>query len=186
MKLIIGLGNPGKDYEGTYHNMGFEVLYALCERLGVKAKNKECKALTVLVSKKGEKTVLAFPQTFMNLSGESVRELCAKYQASPQDTLIVYDDIDLPAGTLRFRKEGSAGTHNGMRNIIALTGSERFLRLRVGIGKDSNIPLIEYVLSRPAKENKDKLAESIARAADALYDYTLSGDFEKIMREYNG
>ena len=132
--LIVGLGNPGAKYENTYHNMGFQVVDRLAKLLGVQIKEKSCDALIATLFVKGEKTVIAKPQTYMNLSGVSVKQLLGANKLAPEDAVIIYDDVDLPIGNLRLRKEGSAGTHNGMRSVIGETGSDKFKRVRIGAG----------------------------------------------------
>lgn len=186
MKLIIGLGNPGKAYEYTRHNMGFMTLEKVAALLNVKFKTKECKALTAVLSVEGEKVVLALPETYMNLSGESVKELMGKYGATVDDLVVVFDDIDLPLGHLRLRTEGSGGTHNGMKNIIENIGGKNFKRIRLGIGEErGEIPLRDFVLGRVQGEEKDVVEAMTMLAAKAVIEYIKTGDFEKIMRECN-
>ncbi|MDR1906319.1 MAG: aminoacyl-tRNA hydrolase [Clostridiales bacterium] len=183
MLLIVGLGNPGAEYARTFHNAGFLAIDEIAALLGVNVKDKECLALTGK-SYAGGKTVLAKPQTYMNLSGDSLRELMGKYGAKPSEVLVIYDDADIPLGTLRFRLDGSAGTHNGMRDIILKAGN--IPRLRVGIKKDTEAPLRDFVLSRISDGDYKTLSESVKRAAKAVAEYSVHGDFEKTMREYNG
>ncbi|MBQ7227532.1 MAG: aminoacyl-tRNA hydrolase [Clostridia bacterium] len=147
MKLIVGLGNPGDKYEYTYHNVGWLALDVLADRLGIRLSNKECDSLTGVKSVGGEKIILAKPLTFMNLSGNAVKQLLGRYKAQPSELIVVYDDIDIEKGTFRYRVKGSAGTHNGMRDIIAKIGTENFERVRIGTGRlPENVPLISYVL----------------------------------------
>ena len=162
--LIVGLGNPGEKYARTRHNMGFMAVDKLLEMLGKRADKEICSALVCETYVHSKKTVIAKPLTYMNLSGESVRALMAHYGVKPQEMLIVYDDIDLPPGSLRFRSSGSAGTHNGMRNIVALTGRTDIPRLRIGVGVDKSVPLADYVLS-DIKEDEEKLLPAIEQAA---------------------
>ena len=135
MYIVVGLGNPGRKYEHTRHNVGFDVLEVLSQKYDIPIRKLRCKAAVGEGTIRGERVVLAQPQTFMNLSGESVVELMNWYKAEPEHLIVVYDDVDLPEGRLRFRPSGSAGTHNGMRNIIYLLGKENFPRVRVGIGR---------------------------------------------------
>lgn len=135
MYIVVGLGNPGRKYEHTRHNVGFDVLEILSQKYDIPIRKLRCKAAVGEGTIRGERVVLAQPQTFMNLSGESVVELLHWYKAEPSQLIVVYDDVDLPEGKLRFRPTGSAGTHNGMRNIIYLLGREDFPRVRVGIGR---------------------------------------------------
>ena len=126
MRLIVGLGNPEKKYETTFHNMGFLAVGEAAEKLGVKFKKKECEASVAEAFLGGDKVILARPVTYMNASGRAVKQLMSKYKVSPEDLLVIYDDFDLPKGKLRIRASGSAGTHNGMRSIIGEIGSQDF------------------------------------------------------------
>ena len=186
IKLIVGLGNPDKKYFDTYHNIGFCFIDKLSSKLDIKVKKKECKSLTgegfiereeqQIDPKTGkiqtkiikEKIILAKPQTYMNLSGEAVLELVKKYKFSLDEILIVLDDIDIEAGTYRYRENGSGGTHNGLRNIVQLLKSQDFKRIRIGIGKDERMDLADYVLSKVSKENKEKINEAMERAIEYL------------------
>ena len=185
--LIVGLGNPGKQYEKTVYNVGFMVVDKLLDRLGVKAKDKGCDAVFATTFCKGEKVVIAKPQTYMNLSGESVKQLVKYNNMEASDVIVVYDDIDLPLGAIRIRKEGSAGTHNGMKNVIANLGTTQVARIRVGVGDDrGKMQLKDYVLSNVCGEKKEKLDKVIDRASQCLQDYIEDGDIEAVMRRYNG
>lgn len=186
IKLIVGLGNPDKKYFDTYHNIGFCFIDKLSSKLDIKVKKKECKSLTgegfiereeqQIDPKTGkiqtkiikEKIILAKPQTYMNLSGEAVLELVKKYKFSLDEILIVLDDIDIEAGTYRYRENGSGGTHNGLRNIVQLLKSQEFKRIRIGIGKDERMDLADYVLSKVSKENKEKINDAMERAIEHL------------------
>ncbi|MBO4535463.1 MAG: aminoacyl-tRNA hydrolase [Clostridia bacterium] len=171
MLIIVGLGNPGLAYRNTYHNMGFNTVDKLAARLGVKIDKKKCSAKVGEAFVKGEKIVLAKPQTYMNLSGQAVKELLGAYHAEHSEMVVVYDDIDLDRGTLRFRTKGSAGTHNGMRSIVEHAG-EDIPRLRVGIGKPQvEMPLYDYVLSRPKGEAFEQLDKATDEAAEILEKY---------------
>lgn len=155
MKCIIGLGNIGKEYENTRHNMGFMCIDKLAEDMNVTFNKKLKKCVYGETNIKGEKVILAKPTTYMNLSGEAVVELLNWFKIELKDICIIYDDVDLPFGKTRYRESGSAGTHNGMRNIIALVGSENIKRMRVGIEARDNahpIPLYDYVLGKFDKE----------------------------------
>ena len=165
--MIVGLGNPGEKYARTRHNMGFMAVDRLLEKLGKRADKEICSALVCATYIKSKKTVIAKPLTYMNLSGEAVMALMARYGFKPEEIVVVYDDIDLPPGTLRFRPSGSAGTHNGMRNIIAVTGRTDIPRLRIGVGVDRSVPLADYVLS-DIKADEEKLLPAIEKAADFL------------------
>ncbi len=171
MYLIIGLGNPGEKYLLNYHNLGFMTIDYLCDLLKVKLKKSECKSLTGEFFCGGEKVVLAKPQTYMNLSGEAVRELIGKYKPELCNVLVIYDDIDIDKGAVRYRQEGSAGTHNGMRNIIDVLGSTAFPRVRIGAGRPPEfVPLADYVLSDIPKEERPAMFEAIRQAAEKAVD----------------
>lgn len=187
MKLIVGLGNPGRRYEHTLHNVGFDVLSVLSQKLNIPIKKKLAKALVGEGSYGGERLVLAAPQTFMNLSGESVVPLMQWYKVQPEGLLVIYDDTDLPLGKLRIRTGGSAGTHNGMKSIIGQLGSQQFPRIRVGIGKaPEGWDLADYVLSHyPDAETRKEQFEAFLRAADAALCWCEKG-IEDAMRLYNG
>ena len=172
MFVIVGLGNPGREYEKTFHNTGFNVLDELSARSGIEISKKKCKALVGEGVIKGQRCVLCKPQTYMNLSGESVSQLLSWYKCEKTELIVVYDDIDLPFGKLRFRTEGSAGTHNGMRNIIAELGFSDFPRLRVGIGRPPEfMDLKDYVLSRPRAEQLEEGKKALETAAEAIETY---------------
>ncbi len=183
--LIVGLGNPGKEYENTFHNMGFMAIEALAGRFNKKINRLECSSLTAVTSVKGEKVIFAKPLTYMNLSGVAVKGLLTKYGQSLNDLIIIYDDIDLPRFTLRVRERGSAGTHNGMRNIVENLGSTEFRRIRIGIGRDGR-DLKDYVLTEISPSDRTVFAERTERLAALVEEYIRNGDFEKLMREANG
>ncbi|MBQ2702196.1 MAG: aminoacyl-tRNA hydrolase, partial [Clostridia bacterium] len=146
MYLIVGLGNPDKQYEKTFHNMGYIAVGDAAERLNAKFKKKECESMIAEGYVQGEKVILARPLTYMNNSGRAVKQLMNKYKIEPQNLLVIYDDYDLPKGKVRIRANGSAGTHNGMRSIIGETGLKEFPRIRIGIrDEEVNIPIINYV-----------------------------------------
>lgn len=167
MKIVVGLGNFGDKYAYTYHNMGFLAAECLADRLGWKFDKKECDASVAVGFVKGEKVIIARPTTYMNLSGVAVKQLMAKYKADESDVVVIYDDVDLPKGDLRVRPKGSAGTHNGMRNIIAEIKTENFKRIRIGIGKPPEfVSLADYVLSDVPKTERPLIAKAIEAAAD--------------------
>lgn len=169
MYIIVGLGNPGREYEHTRHNAGFDSVTALARSLGVSISKAKCKALVAETRIGSERVVLAQPQTYMNLSGQSVVELLNWYKCEPDHLIVIYDDIDLDAGRLRVRAKGSAGTHNGMRNIIYLLGRDDFPRVRVGVGApDRRMSLADYVLSRYATPELQKtMMDAFTEAGDA-------------------
>lgn len=186
MKLIVGLGNPGAKYAGTRHNAGFSVIDELAERHNIKVDTCKHKALIGKGVINGEKVILAMPQTFMNLSGESVRAIMDFYKLTGDDLIVVYDDIDLDVGKIRIREKGSAGGHNGMKNIILHSGSQDFVRVRVGVGKKpEHMDLADHVLSRFSREDLPFMRESCGKACDAL-EVILSDGAVAAMNRYNG
>lgn len=186
--IIIGLGNKGLSYKNTYHNMGFDVVSKLAKELGVRFSHTECKAKTAVTNVNGKRVVLAKPETYMNLSGESVRELMGKYKETADGIIVIYDDIDIAIGTIRARNAGSAGTHNGMRNIVeCLNGNTAFKRIRIGTGFDhGNVPLYNVVLSKVKGENKTLVDASTDFVANELLSFLKDADFDKLMRNVNG
>lgn len=188
MMLIVGLGNPGAKYKDTYHNIGFKLVDALAERLGVKFSKNICDA-KVAECKKAD-VVLAKPQTFMNLSGEAVKKLLRTYDIDAQSQLIVcYDDVDLPIGKLRLREEGSAGTHKGMRSIVDELGTQGFCRLRVGartpLLADGEISLIDFVLSKIDYQYKEQLQAALNNGVLALEDLIKGVPFARVQEKLN-
>ena len=186
MYLIVGLGNPEKQYEKTFHNMGFIAVGDAAEALGAKFKKKECEALVAEAHINGEKVILARPLTYMNNSGRAVKQLMSKYKISEENLLVLYDDYDLPKGKVRIRASGSAGTHNGMRSIIGETGLTGFARIRIGIrDEEVNIPIINYVLSDVRKEDYELFANACHRAGEAAAEFARGIDIEKVMCKFN-
>lgn len=182
--IIVGLGNPGDKYSGTYHNMGYGVVDAIAEKLNKKINRAEADSLTAIYERNGKKLILAKPLTYMNLSGTAVKGLMKKYGETAETIIICYDDIDLPRFSVRVRGSGSGGTHNGMRHIIQTIGTTEFKRLRVGIGRDDK-ELKDYVLSKTNKEDNTKFKEVFEKCASLLLEYFNDGDFDKLMREGN-
>lgn len=170
MYIIVGLGNPGKQYENTRHNIGFDVIEKLAKQEHVAVLEKKHRAVIGKGFVEGQKCVLARPQTFMNLSGESVRQLLDYYKVDETAELIVVsDDVSLEVGQIRIRKKGSAGGHNGLKNIIANLGHENFIRIRMGVGeKPSDYDLADYVLGHFTSQERKVMDEAAARAADAI------------------
>lgn len=180
MKLIVGLGNPGKKYERTRHNTGFLVIDALAEKLDISLNRKAFNATTG----KGQKVVLMKPETFMNNSGVAVRKAVNYYHLDPErDLIVVYDDLDLPLGKIRLRESGSAGGHNGMKSIISNLGTKDFCRIRIGIGGNYS-DSVDYVLGRFRADEKQLWMESIERAAEACEE-ALDRDFQELMNKFN-
>ncbi len=173
MKIVIGLGNPGKEYERTRHNVGFDVIDILCDKEGIRLSKLDLHGQIGETGFGENKLVLVKPQTFMNLSGRCVTDVLAWYKVDPQDVMIIYDDIDLPLGKLRLRKKGSAGTHNGMRSVIGLTGREDFPRLRIGTGPvPASWDLADFVLSRyQTEEDRAKQFRAFQNAADVILEW---------------
>ncbi len=184
MYIIVGLGNPGKKYENTRHNMGFIAVDLLAEEYGIKVDKIKFKALVGEGRIAGRKVLLVKPQTYMNLSGQSVMEVMNYYKEDIENLIVIYDDIDIPTGSIRLRKKGSAGTHNGMRNIVYLLQDDGFPRIRVGIGSDKKVDLIDYVTSGVTKKEKDLLEDALTRAAKAAACIVEKG-IDKAMNEYN-
>ena len=169
MFLIVGLGNPGKDYSGTRHNAGFEAIKKLANDNGIKINKVKHRAFIGEGFISGQKALLAMPQTFMNLSGESVRDLMAYYKLDISSLIVVYDDTDLDVGSVRVRERGSAGGHNGMKNILYHLETDEFLRVKIGIGeKPPGWDLADYVLSRFKPHEMDDIIRGICDAADAV------------------
>lgn len=167
MYLIVGLGNPGLSYKKTRHNAGFQALDKLADRLNVRIKTKGFSALYGEGKIDGERVILCKPQTYMNLSGDAVQRLLHFFKLEPDRLIVLYDDIDLPLGSMRIRANGSAGSHNGMRSVIACVNSENFPRIRIGVGKDESVLLRDYVLKRPSKAEQKTLDEVFENVADA-------------------
>lgn len=186
MKLIVGLGNPGSEYRNTRHNVGFEVIDALAERWRVADQWREkFDALHVKTSAAGESVILAKPLTFMNLSGQAVVGLCGFYKIEPADILVVTDDVALPVGRLRARRDGGAGGHNGLKSIIQSLATQAFPRMRVGVGRgDSRRDLADHVLGRFEPDERDTVSAAVLRAADAT-EVFLSDGIERVMNVFN-
>ena len=186
MYVIAGLGNPTAKYEGTRHNIGFDVIDVLAEKYNIKVSDNRHNALCGSGIIEGKKVLLVKPLTFMNASGESIRAILKYYKLSPEtDLTIVYDDINLAPGRLRIRKKGSAGGHNGMKSIIACTGTEEFARIRVGVGeKPKGWDLADYVLGRFSLEERKQVEEACEHAAEAAA-WIVRGEIDKAMNQYN-
>ncbi len=188
MKLIVGLGNPDNQYKNTFHNLGFMVADYTAQKLGFDFGKEKCRAIIAEGKIGTEKVIIAKPLTYMNLSGESVRELISFYKIPLQDLLVIFDDYDLYKGIIRIRESGSAGTHNGMRNIVKEIGSSQFSRIRVGFKplEEMKIPLINFVLSGISEQDKPVFQKAIAFAGDACVDFAKGLEIQKIMQSYNG
>lgn len=185
MYLIIGLGNPGDKYAGTRHNIGFSTIVALADKYNISMNEKQHKAICGKGYIGGEKVLLMEPQTYMNLSGEAVRAAVDFYKLTEDDIIVIYDDISLDVGQLRIRKKGSAGGHNGIKNIIAHLGTDEFARIKVGVGnKPQGWDLADYVLGRFATEELEDVREGVSRAAAACECMIVDG-IDVAMNQYN-
>ncbi len=184
MYIIAGLGNPGRKYENTRHNIGFIALDLLAERNHIKVNKLKHKALVGEGRISGQKVLLVKPQTYMNQSGQSLREVMAYYKEDIENLVVIYDDIDIPEGTIRIRKKGSAGTHNGMRSIVYELASDQFPRIRIGMGTERKSDLVDFVLGGFSKEEvtlRDGAVDKAAQAAEGIVEKGI----EKAMNEYN-
>lgn len=186
MFIIVGLGNPSKEYEGTRHNAGFEVIDRLAEKYNIAVDGKKHRAYIGKGIIAGQKVILAKPQTYMNLSGESVRSLLDYYKVDEeQELLVIHDDISLDNGQIRIRAKGSAGGHNGIKNIIAHLGGQVFPRIKVGVGeKPSRYDLVDYVLGHFSKAEQELMEEGYAHAIAAA-ELILQGEIDEAMNTYN-
>ena len=186
MYIIAGLGNPTREYEKTRHNVGFEVIDVLADMLGTTVEEKKFKGCYGRGIIGGEKVLLLKPQTFMNLSGESIRAASDFYKVDPEHIIIIYDDISLDVGQLRIRKKGSAGGHNGIKNIIAHLGTQEFPRIKVGVGdKPKKMDLADYVLSRFSKEDRAAMEDAVKEAAKAV-EVMITEGMDIAMNQFNG
>lgn len=183
-KLIAGLGNPGPEYDQTRHNVGFRVLDLLAERLGVKIRRRSFNALVEDAMAGDVKLVLLKPQQYMNRSGHAVATAAGYYKIAPQDVMVVLDDMALPTGQLRIRAKGTAGGHNGLKDIIAQMGTDSFARLRLGIGDCGTRDAADYVLSRFGSDEQDAIGKAVQQAVDALLCWTQNGT-AAAMNRYN-
>lgn len=186
MFIIAGLGNPTKQYERTRHNVGFDVIDLLAEKYSIRVADRKHKALCGTGLVEGQRTLLVKPQTFMNLSGESIGAMLNFYKVDPETNLIViYDDISLPPGRLRIRKKGSAGGHNGIKSIISHAGTQNFQRIKVGVGeKPQGWDLADYVLGRFSKGDRELVEEAFGKACEAAA-LMVQGETDRAMNLYN-
>ena len=184
--LLVGLGNPGRQYEGTRHNTGFMAIDRIAEKAGARVDRIKFKGLCGEAEIDGHKTLLLKPSTFMNLSGQSVQEAMHFYKLPPEKVIILFDDISLPVGKLRIRKKGSDGGHNGMKNIIYLAGSDQFPRVKIGIGAKPNPQwdLADWVLSTFSDPEKKELQTALEHASEAV-PLMIAGQTERAMNLYN-
>jgi len=185
MYLIVGLGNPEADYANTRHNMGFNVINKLSEKYNIEVKKDKFKALFGTGVIEGEKVILVKPQTFMNLSGEAVQEFVNFYKVPLENVIIIYDDVDIEPGKIRIRKNGSSGSHNGMKSVISCLSTENFPRVRVGIGKPhEHFDMISHVIGGINEEDKKPLAEGVNLATEAIIEI-LKNKIDIAMNKYN-
>jgi PTH1 family peptidyl-tRNA hydrolase len=185
MRLIVGLGNPDPEYQWTPHNLGFLAVDELANRGAIRVARPEGKALVGRGKLAGEEVILAKPQTYMNLSGLSVRELMSKYELTPENLLLLWDEVQLPWGTIRIHPDGSAGSHNGAKSVISLLGTQEFARLRLGCGPDHRLSSRKEHVLRPMKKAELAVAaEMIADAADAV-EMILEKGIDAAMNKYN-
>ena len=187
MYIIVGLGNPERKYAGTRHNIGFSAITAISDAYSISMDIKKHKAVCGKGMIAGNKVLLAMPQTYMNLSGESVRELVDFYKIDPEEELLViFDDISLAPGNIRIRKKGSAGGHNGIKNIIAMTGTENFKRIKVGVGeKPAGWDLADHVLGRMSEEDRAAFEEAVKESVKAA-EMILEDEIDQAMNDFNG
>ena len=185
MWIVVGLGNPGMAYSRTRHNVGFIFIKRVAKEWGAKFKKKRPSAKTTGVKRKKELVLLALPQTYMNRSGLAVNELIIQNRAEIENVIIVFDDFDIPLGSIKIRKTGGAGTHKGMSSVIAELNTSQISRIRIGIGPaPEEMDAVDYVLSRFTKDESVKLEDGLKKAREAL-SLILDGEIEKAMNEFN-
>lgn len=186
MKLVVGLGNPTIKYDKTRHNVGFEVIDALADKYNIALDTMKHKGMYGKGKIEGQSVILLKPMTFMNLSGESVALVSKYYKVAPEDIIVIYDDINLDVGRLRIREKGSAGGHNGMKNIIVHLGTEEFPRIRIGVGmKPPRMDLADYVLSHFSEDEQALMNQGYDKACEALK-LLLLDEIPQAMNQYNG
>lgn len=185
MKVIVGLGNPGKNYEDTRHNVGFKVIDHLSKSLSISLDSQKFKGIVGMGTVQGEKVFLLKPLTYMNLSGESVRPLLDFYKLTPDDLVVIYDDLDLPAGKIRLRQKGGAGGHNGIKSMIQHLGTQEFNRVRIGIDRPKNgMAITDYVLGKFTDEESTDIDKSIEDASKACEKW-ITDPFLEVMNVFN-
>jgi PTH1 family peptidyl-tRNA hydrolase len=185
VKLIVGLGNPGIEYQFTPHNLGFLTIDRIAGDLGIEVRNRQCRALTARATIAGEPVILAKPETYMNLSGLSVLELVAEHQVEvSKDLVVIYDELDFPLGTIRIRQRGSSAGHNGMESILSALGTDEFLRIRLGIAPDHKVDGVKYVLT-PFRRAQEKVVDEILDMAAQAVDVILKEGPAAAMNRFN-
>lgn len=186
MKIIVGLGNPGKQYEATRHNIGFHVIDELANRLSVPLSQSKFNGMYGITHIGAEKVMLLKPLTYMNLSGECIVPMMDYFEVEDEDIVVIYDDLDLQVGKLRLRQKGSAGGHNGIKSIIQHLGTQEFNRIRIGIDRPKNgMKVPDYVLSRFSEEEIEEMRAAVKKSADACEDW-ISKKFLEVMNKFNG
>ncbi|AWE09187.1 aminoacyl-tRNA hydrolase [Lysinibacillus sp. 2017] len=186
MKLIIGLGNPGKPYEHTRHNVGFDVIDELANKWNAPLNQSKFNGMYASVHRPEGKVILLKPLTYMNLSGESVRPVMDYFDIDVEDIIVIYDDLDLETGKLRLRGKGSAGGHNGIKSLIQHLGTQEFNRIRVGVNRPpAGMQVADYVLSKFSKDDRVVVNEAISKSCDAV-EMALSKPFSEVMNHFNG
>lgn len=184
MYLVVGLGNPGDKYDKTRHNVGFDVIDLFAEKYNINLNRQKFKGIYGETLIDGEKVLFLKPQTFMNLSGESVREVCDFYKIPNDNVIVIYDDISLAPGTIRIRPKGSAGGHNGIKNIIAHLGTDIFPRVKIGVGSPTN-DLVNHVLGKFSKEDRELLEKTFEPTIKAI-EAIITEDTQAAMNKFNG
>ena len=183
--MIVGLGNPGKEYENTRHNCGFMIVDEYARKYNITSFKTKFNGLYAKVYRNGEYFILLKPLSFMNLSGTVVKKYASFFKIKPEDILVIHDDLDLPVGKIKIKFKGSSGGHNGIRNIIDNLKTEVFPHFKIGIGKDDNIPYINYVIGKFSKLDLEKINKIYSFSSDVIDDF-LDLDIEKVMSKYNG
>lgn len=187
MKCIVGLGNIGKKYENTRHNIGFMVVDAFIDKHNIELDKQKFKGNYTVATIHGEKVLFIEPMTYMNLSGEAIRPLIDYYKVDIEDLVVLYDDLDMPQGRIRIRQKGSAGGQNGMRSIIQHLGTQEFKRIRVGIGRpEGRQPVVDYVLQKFSSDEMITMHKVIDHTIEALETFIAGEKFENVMNQYNG
>jgi PTH1 family peptidyl-tRNA hydrolase len=185
VKVIVGLGNPGKKYEFTRHNIGFITLDYIADQLDISLDQSKFKGLYGEGRFKNEKVLLLKPMTYMNLSGEAIREITDFYKLTNEDILIIYDDLDLPSGKIKLRLKGGSGGHNGLKSIMAHLGTEEFKRVKMGIGRPTHGDVVSYVLGQFSKDEEQNLEDAVKKATESSLSFLEEEDFTKVMNIYN-
>ena len=185
MKMIVGLGNPGIEFNNTRHNIGFIVIDHFCKSNKLMNFKEKYNGLYQMVKINNESVLLLKPLSYMNLSGTVIKKFASFYKINPQDILIIQDDLDMPVGKIKLKYKGSSGGHNGIKNIISELKTENFPRFKLGIGRDLNYAIKDYVLSKFNKSDEEKL-EQILTFSDEILEKFVTDDFEKVMSKYNG